>query len=547
MFKRLFLLLFLLPLLAGAQGLDVQHYAFSIILSDTTDRIEGEAGVSVRLPAGDTAFALDLYGPRPNGKGMGVTKITGAALGVWRQEKDRIIIGLRSGAEAGKDYSFQIAYGGVPDDGLIISKNKWGDRTFFADNWPNRAHHWIPCNDRPDDKATFGFTVYAPAGYDVISNGSPTPLASLDPVLPPGQKPRQPTAAWQESVPSSTKVMVIGVAKFAIREYRNYAGQVPVSAWVFPQDSAHGFYDYAVAPEILDFFSKYIAPFPYEKLANVQSKTIFGGMENASCIFYAEESVAGNRKWEDVLAHEIAHQWFGDMASEKSFAHLWLSEGFATYFTNIYWQQKYGEEAFRKRLEDDRKQVIAFAKTSDHAVVDSTKDLMSLLNANSYQKGGWVLHMLRQQVGDSVFQKIIRAYYATYKGGNADTHDFERIADSVYGSTARRDELFSMDVFFKEWLHRPGVPELEFRPVPGGSGAFLVKQLGTIYHFPIEIGVVSESGNMELRSFWISERETTLDLGVVRPGISLKLDPNCKLLFTSRSGGGNFFQKKSPR
>src|SRR5579875_4090887 len=100
-------------------------------------------------------------------------------------------------------------------------------------------------------------------------------------------------------------------------------------------------------------------------------------MENASCIFYAEESVTGDRRWEDVLAHEIAHQWFGDMASEKSFAHLWLSEGFATYLTDYYIENKYGKDSANKRLQKERQQVIEFDKANNHPVVDSTTDLMS--------------------------------------------------------------------------------------------------------------------------------------------------------------------------
>ena len=108
------------------------------------------------------------------------------------------------------------------------------------------------------------------------------------------------------------------MAKFAVKQYADSPSSVPVSGWVYPQDSTKGFYDFGIAPSILKFFSEYIAPFPFKKLGNVQSTTIFGGMENAGAIFYAENFIAGTRKFEDVIAHEIAHQWFGDMASEKS-------------------------------------------------------------------------------------------------------------------------------------------------------------------------------------------------------------------------------------
>jgi aminopeptidase N len=133
----------------------------------------------------------------------------------------------------------------------------------------------------------------------------------------------------------------------------------------------------------------YIGPYPYEKLANVQSKTIFGGMENASAIFYEETSAALYQNVESLLAHEIVHQWFGDMASEKSFPHLWLSEGFATYLTHIYIESKYGTDSLNNEMKNDRDAIIGFVKESSKPVVDSISPLMDLLNANSYQKGGW--------------------------------------------------------------------------------------------------------------------------------------------------------------
>ncbi|MDB5207395.1 MAG: family metallopeptidase, partial [Flavisolibacter sp.] len=418
-----FVLLFLTKVTSG-QSIDVVHYLYTINVNDRNDSIYGSATIIFKNTSDKTEVQFDLSSINSEGKGMYIDTIqnTKEKKIHFKQEADKVTVFL---TEALKDtlQLVLINYRGIPKDGLIISKNKYGDRTFFADNWPNRAHHWIPCNDRPDDKASFEFYVTAPSHYNVISNGS----KEVEKEIGNGIK----LTHWKEDTPQPTKVMVIGVARFATKTFADSPKDIPISAWIYPQDSTKGFYDYALAPEIVKFFSNYIAPYPYEKLANVQSKTIFGGMENASAIFYAESSVTGDRSSEDLMAHEIAHQWFGDMASEKSFAHVWLSEGFATYFTNLYWKAKYGKDAMIRRLQKDREEVILFAKTSTHAVVDSTKDLMSLLNANSYQKGGWVLHMLRSEVGDTTFQKIIQSYYNQYKGSNADTRDFEAVAEKI--------------------------------------------------------------------------------------------------------------------
>ncbi|GAB4091175.1 M1 family metallopeptidase [Flaviaesturariibacter terrae] len=549
MLRKLLSLLLLLPLLGRAQDIDVQHYRFQIGLHDETDRVDGIAIVVLRVVKPVDAFELDLVQPNASGKGMIVSKLTGANVAGWLQADDKIRVRLKQQLPADSAQEITIVYSGVPRDGLIISKNKWGDRTFFADNWPNRAHHWIPCNDRPDDKASFEFRVTAPAPYTVIANGT----ALNDETA---EDPDKYVAGgrhfyYREDTPLPTKVMVIGAARFAVKTFEDSPQGIPVSAWVYPQDSTKGFYDYAVTPSILKFFSNYIAPFPYEKLANVQSKTIFGGMENASCIFYAEESVTGNRKWEDVFAHEIAHQWFGDMASEKSFAHLWLSEGFATYMTDLYIEQKYGVDSMRKRLETDRMKIIIFTGLNPtRAVVDSTKDLMSLLNANSYDKGGWVLHMLRQQVGDSAFRKIIQSYYQSYKGGNADTRDFQRVADSVYNAMYPLRKGESLATFFDQWLYRPGIPAFELKLSAGSRSniSFVLRQEGTLYSFPLEIEVSDASGKKDVRSFWIRDRETTLPFGRIDgDSWAVVVDPNKKLLYRligSVGKSGNYFRVK---
>ncbi|HVK96380.1 MAG TPA: M1 family metallopeptidase, partial [Flavisolibacter sp.] len=392
---------------------DIQHYRFEIQVSDRTDSIYGTTVVRIKASEPFQHFELDLVQSK-NGKGMYVQDVMNTSaisnLLRFRHDADRLVIQFRDTVKKGETREVAIKYAGIPKDGLIISKNKHDDRTFFADNWPNRAHHWIPCVDAPDDKASFEFVITAPAHYQVISNG----VKVGDREVENGRR----LTHWREDIPLSTKIMVIGVARFAVKTFPDSPKDIPVSAWVYPQDSAKGFYDYALATDILQFFSNYIAPYPYKKLANVQSKTIFGGMENASAIFYSETSVTGDRSSEDLIAHEIVHQWFGNMASEKYFSHLWLSEGFATYLTNVYIEQKYGRDSMNQRLQQDRAAVIKFLKTKALPVVDSVSKLMELLNANSYQKGSWFLHMLRNRVGDNNFQKIIQAYYNEFKGSN---------------------------------------------------------------------------------------------------------------------------------
>jgi aminopeptidase N len=520
--KKRLLFFLLLPLFAPAQRpIDVQHYRFEVELSDATDAINGTATLTVTFLKDAAQLELDLM-KGSDEKGMYVFEAREESTRLRTQHNGSLLVlNLATPAKAGETRRFTIQYMGTPSDGLIISRNRHGDRTFFSDHWPNRAQAWLPCNDHPSDKASVEFVVTAPARYQVVSNGQRIEEKAID-----GARKR---THWKETAPLSTKIMAMGAAPFAVRNYAPSEGGVPVSAWVYPQDSTALFFDYGAAPSILRFFADYIgAPFPFSKLANVQSTTIFGGMENAGAIFYAENAVTGKRGTEELIAHEIAHQWFGDAVSEKSFAHLWLSEGFATALANIYIGHRFGADSARRRREADREAVLRFVQTSNRPVVDSTEDLMSLLNANSYQKGGWVLFMLQQEVGDSLFRRILQTHYQRYRGGNADTRDFQAVVEEVCGRSFR--------TFFDQWLYRPGVPQLQIETKQEeGMARIRIRQAPPYYQLPIEIGIIGADGKMSLELLPLQGGEVewkAKDRSVKR----IVVDPNSRLLYRERKG-----------
>jgi aminopeptidase N len=493
-------------------AIDIQHYNFYLKLSDQNDTIKGKTEIAVKYLRDAGSFKINLKKPNERGKGMLVSSITenGASL-QFQQSEDAVIIA--ASAKAGSEHNYTITYQGIPADGLIISTNKFGHRTFFGDNWPNRAHNWLPCVDDPDDKATVDFIVVAPDSYQVVANGLKIDEAELPDKLK--------QTHWRETAPLPTKVMVIGAADFAV-EHTGDVKSIPVYTYVFPENKALGFKGYAVAKEILAYYMDKVGPYAYEKLANVQSKTIFGGMENASCIFYFENSV-GTRSIEDLMAHEIAHQWFGDAASEKNFSHLWLSEGFATYMTNVYLEHKYGADTLKKRLALDRRTVLEFEKSRQTPVVDTTEheSYMTLLNANSYQKGGWVLHMLRRKLGDEAFWKGIRAYYAKYENSNANTDDLRMVMEQASGENLAQ--------FFKQWLYTAGAPHLnviwEYSPSKKVLELTVIQTQPDLLEFPLEIEIAGK-----LHQLNIKNKTTSLSVPLKVKPSAIAIDPNMSLL-----------------
>ena len=333
----------------GQGSIDVLHYKFEIELSDHNDTIYGKALIKFKFNQPASSVSFDLSGIKFK-KGMSVSSalFTGMSSTTHAIEHLNNKIVIRSSSTFKKDdtSSVTINYKGIPSDGLIISKNKFGRRIFFADNWPNRGHNWIPCNDDPADKAPVEFIITAPEYYQVVSNG----ILVEETNLPDNKK----LTHWKEDVPIATKVMVIGAADFAVNLVAVVDNCIPVYSWVYPENKSKGFYDFALTADMLSYFIKNVGPYGYKKLANVQSKTTFGGLENANTIFYNENYVTGTREHEQTFAHEVAHQWFGNMATEKSFAHLWLSEGFATYMAILYFEHKYGADTARSMLTEDR-------------------------------------------------------------------------------------------------------------------------------------------------------------------------------------------------
>ncbi len=528
--RILFFLPILFVLFTSAQpGIDVLHYKFTIGLNDINDTVHGVAEIKVKFlkPTGEVKF--DLTGPLTSGKGMKAGKVESKEVMGVLQSFGSINLRLTKTYNTGDTTTFLIPYSGIPSDGLIISKTKYGRRSFFADNWPDRAHHWIPCNDHPADKATVEFMVTAPEHYQVVANG----ILVEEKTTGNGFK----TTHWKEDTPISTKVMVIGVAEFAI-DTAGYVNNdqpavqtgIPVYSYVYPENKEQGFYDYALAKDILPFFINYIGPYGFKKLANVQSRTRFGGLENANTIFYSESSVTGTRRSEGLLAHEIAHQWFGNMATEKNFGHLWLSEGFATCFTILYFENKYGRDTAIAMLKEDREQVIAYSKKTIKAIVDTAEtDYMKLLNANNYQKGGWVLHMLRSELGDSVFRKAIRKYYATYAGGIAGSEDLQKIVEETSGKDLTR--------FFRQWLYHPGQPELAMTWVYNNETkeiSITVNQLQPeLFFFPLEISFGYLSGKTAMYRLVIDRKTKTLTFPSEEKPWHLQPDPATKLLFSA--------------
>ncbi len=428
---------------------DALHYDITLVPSDTGNHILGEVEIKWRLRSSEVVeMQLDssmrvirvLIDGKPN------TRLARTMYG--RSEE---WVGVPHQKQAGDTLSTRVRYRGNVRDGLIVGTNQYGARTTFADNWPDRAHLWLPSQDHPSDKATVAFHVQAPLGQQVIANGV---LEKIDTLA-------YDNAVWHYRLdtPIPVYTMVVGIARLARTRLPDAACSakcVPLTVWTYPQDSAYAVTrPFRRAGEILEFFSGLIAPFPYPSLAHVESSTRFGGMENSTAIFYDEKRYRDSTMGEALVAHETAHQWFGDAVTEADWHHLWLSEGFATYLAALWRAHADGDSAFRAGMAKAAEAIFE-SKDTERPILDSAAtDLLGLLNSNNYQKGSWVLHQLRGVIGDSSFYAGLRRYYQTYQDSTALSSDFARIMSEAAGQ--------DLEWFFRQSLTQPGYPVLDIK------------------------------------------------------------------------------------
>lgn len=435
----------------GRPGIDVLQYTFRVEFPATAfpDTLRFVAMAMAKRIAAARSLSLDLVAS------MRVDSVqVDARTTAFTRSGDSVSVVFADGVA--DTVRVAVFYHGFPGTGLEIRRDSTLGWTAFGDNFPNLARQWLAVVDHPSDKALVEWDVIAPVTHRVIANGE---LVEESALTGTGAV-RMMRTRWHTVRPIYTALMVIGVAPFAVVELGGTAcgsGELPgcvrQSVWTLPKQRPNMPGHFARAGDIVALFSRLVGPFPYEKLAHVASTTRFGGMENASAIFYAGQLFDAGSPEESLIAHETAHQWFGDAVTEREWPHVWLSEGFATYFAALWTQSAHGDSAFRADLLSMRMRVLKSPITFEKPVIDeSLDDLRRVLNSNVYQKAGFVLHMLRVEIGDSAFFGGIRAYYAAHRHGNAMTADLQQ----EFERTAGRP----LDWFFDQWMRRPGTAEL---------------------------------------------------------------------------------------
>lgn len=459
----------------------------------------------------------------------------------FERTAERLNVLLPAAAARGNKLDITVNYHGRPKYGLVFDKDADGKPSATGDNWPDRVHYWIPSLDHPSAKATVSFNIAAPQRFEVIANGEFIRLIGNAAV-----------SHWtfNEAKAIPPYCMIVAVNEGAIinspdKEVTNLLYNVP------HRDAEYAPKGFSPAAPALAFYSQTVAPYPYEKLALIVGATQFGGMENSSAIVFPSNvfgqrsteagatpgrSTAISRRFgiptriESVVAHEIAHQWFGDSVTESTWADLWLSEGFATYFAGLFIEKYDGEDAFRDYMRDAAKRYFNFEKQASFPIHDTeTPKLMSLLNPNNYEKGAWVLHMLRSQLGDKAFFEGLRDYYNSHKEANASTEDLRSALEKSSGKDLKG--------FFARWVYGSGHPIYRVERVALGAGgnsmsAITLRQVqpGEAFLDPVTLEITTADGRKLRQTITPKSKSESAQIGVNLAVKDIQIDPDDNLL-----------------
>ena len=323
------------------------------------------------------------------------------------------------------------------------------DTQVWSQGEPEEHRFWFPSYDYPNERFTSEVICHVPKGMQVISNGT--------------LKSEQPGGDglvafhWLQDKPHVNYLIAMAAGNF--HKLEDKAGTLPLALLVPPSYTAQAANAFTDTRKIIEFYQKEIGvPFAWDKYYQIYCLDfIAGGMENTSCTFEAADMLFNSdteqlRSLHELDAHETAHQWFGDLVTCRDWSHLWLNEGFATYYTVLYEEQKLGTDAMKYALWKEAQQVFQ-ANDTRPIVWRDYGDPMQQFDSRAYPKGGWVLHMLRSQLGADLYRKCIKTYLERHRNGIVRTEDLQDVIEEVSG--------LSFDQFFDQWLFHGGVPELK--------------------------------------------------------------------------------------
>lgn len=551
--KLLALLLFLLPSVAPAQqargafgdelsgprwgrdrAVDVLHYRLDVRLDPSGHEVRGT--VSVRMvPLNDGLVRVDLDAGPMEIESVTLEPVEGGAGELpFEHDGEVLHVDLPRAYRAGEELTLHVRYAARPRAGLYFvgPDEAYPDkpRQVWSQGEAEDNHLWFPSIDYPNDRATSEEIYTVPAGWTAVGNGE---LVGVTEEL-------QGTTSYhyRTSVPHVSYLTSVVAGRF--EKYTDDFDGIPVEYYV-PEGTGREttLRSFGPTPDILRFFSDRTGVrYPYAKYAqSCAVDFIFGGMENVSATTQTAETLHDERaaletdSW-GLVAHEAAHQWFGDLLTCANWSHAWLNEGFATYWENLWREHAQGRDEFLYQMYQDRTAYLEEDRKEYRRpiVVHRYTDPMDVFDSHLYPKGGWVLHMIRGLLGDDRFFRAMQHYTRTNRERVVTTPDLERAIADATGA--------DLSWFFDQWLRHAGHPELRVtREWEDDAGLLTlhleqtqeVTDLTPVFDLPLRIRVET-AGGISVRAVRLSRVRQDVTMALDGAPLLVQVDPEFEVL-----------------
>jgi aminopeptidase N len=502
--------------------IDILHYDISIDLFPDIKMIKGNTTLTgIITNKNITSLDLNFYDN---------LKITGATINGKAVQFERTATRISFPINEGPDDTFNLnlVYEGTPKL-LGLSSFVFGEinnqSVVYSLNEPEYASTWFPCDDRPDDKALLDIKITNDSSEVSVSNGKLIDISTEG---------SRRTYHWRTIYPISTYLICLYSSDYVEFDDK-YVSQdksdtMAIKYYVFPRQLNNAKIDFSDHVDMINFFAKTFGEYPFikEKYGVAEFLWQLGAEEHQTITGIGSIFVGGRKLFDDIYSHELSHQWFGDAVGLTTWKEIWLNEGFASYCEALYAEHIGGPGALRSTM-------MSKFHNQFEGKIYNPEDLFS---ETIYDKGAWILHMLRWEISDSAFFTSLRDYFETYKYKNATIDDFKRICEKVSGK--------DLDYFFKQWIYDgTGIinEDCSWNTDEGDSDFVLHINLKQIqdgfqdYIFPLEIEVKLEDNSSQFIKLEVNKREQTSEFKFNKKPVAVIFDPHTWIL-------GNFVVEK---
>jgi aminopeptidase N len=511
------------------QPIDVKHYKLQINLEPDPPAISGAVTITAVTTGPTDRIRIDAN------DNLEVTTVRFDDVKEFSQKKRSQEVVFNSTLPAGREFTIGVDYRGTPEisdvlgGGMFISKHGDDDVTVMATlSEPFAARAWWPCIDDPTDKATIEIEATAPEGYQVASNGVLQKVESRSAGFN--------TFFWREDSPIATYLVSVAAADYVKFEdsYTAMDGvtRMPLVYYVYPEHEAIARQKFAVTRRAMEIFAPLFGEYPFlNEKYGMAAFPWSGGMEHQTMTSLGASVIASERSTsQGIIAHELAHQWWGDLVTMRSWNDIWLNEGFATYSEVLFFEKFLHIDAgqiMRQSYDDGE----VFGRLGGTVHAENADDPFDDTGA-IYTKGAWVLHMLRHLLGDEKFFEALRDYAGRHGFSNAGTRDFQAVAEQYYGA--------SLDWFFQQWVYAEGRPSYKVSSEISGADAegnysirLTIKQKqshqisgrdSSVYIMPLDVTIHYADGSRETRKVFNDKRKQSFTLAASKRPTSVGLD-----------------------